>query len=280
MTKRYYIDNPPRTSISAEEAEALFSKVDNSGHTNAKRAEKQRKRRKEFGHGVEVDPLSADDPSGSNVGKIIARAAAVLVVAIVASIVFIVVYSSNAMSNNTANLSTNVSVRTVADALSGGIEWGNGFTQFPQDFSVQEADENSGRIEVSVIDSTAPNALVAFTDGQIQATAFSVNSLLNPDIDTVIYHVNVHMNDEGEFKQAEFFGFLRPVGDLKPFMTFIWTKNTTPDGQVRLNCTVTGVDANMQEILRKQILKQPIQTDTALESSSSSSMEISLPFGH
>lgn len=275
MSRRYYIDRPPRTSISAEEAEELFSKVDNSGHTNAKKAEKQRKRRKKYGHGVAVDPLSADDPSGSNVGKIIQRASIVLVGVIVATIVFIVVYSSAALRRNTANLSSNVSVRTVADALEGGIEWGNGFTQFPQDFSVQEADENSGRIEVSVIDTTSPNYLVSFTDGQIQATAFSVNSLLNPQIDTVIYHVYVHTDEEGELLNSAFFGFLRPVGELKPFMTFIWTKNTTPDGEVRFNCTVTGVDADLQETLRKQLLKENPSASVVFGGGGSSSSDSS-----
>ena len=34
------------------------------------------------------------------------------------------------------------------------------------------------------------------------------------------------------------------------------TKNTTPDGQVRFNCTITGVDEGLQETLRKQIVSQ------------------------
>lgn len=265
MERRYDFDRPPRHSLTAEEAEELFAKVDNSGHTNAKKAENQRKRRLEYGHGVEVDPLSPDDPSGSNVGTIITRAAVLLVAAVAASIVFIMWYSGKAISENTANLSTNVSVRTVADALSGGVEWGNGFTQFPQDFVVQEADQNTGRIEVTVTDTTSPNALVCFSNGQIQATAFSVSSLLNPQIDTVIYHVNVHMDEQGNIQRSSIFGFLRPTGDLSPFTTFIWTKSTTLDGQIRFNCTVTGVDAELQETLRKQILKEAPDTEMEID---------------
>ena len=53
---------------------------------------------------------------------------------------------------NTANLSESVSVDTVSTALKGGLEWGNGFTQFPLDFTVDEADERTGTVEVTVLD--------------------------------------------------------------------------------------------------------------------------------
>lgn len=254
--RRYDIKESSLHSLSAEEAEELFSKVDNSGHTNAKRAEKQRKHRKETGHGVDVDPLSEEDPSGSNVGRVITRAGVLLAVGLVAAIVALQVYSGKALSENTANLSNNATVRTVAAALDGGVEWGSGFTQFPQDFSVQEADQNTGVIEVTVVDTTSPNALGVFSNAQIQSAALSVNSLLNPKIDTVIYHVNVHLDAEGNVQRSSLFGFLRPTGDLSPFMTFIWTKTTTSDAQVRFNCTITGVDADLQDLLRKQVLSQ------------------------
>lgn len=256
MPRRYNITGAPKRSLTAGEAEALFSKVDNSGHTNAKKAERQRRQRKKYGHGVLVDPLSADDPSGSNVGTVISRTSVALVVFLVAAVAFSQFYSSSAMGLNAANLSSNVSVRTVADALGGGIEWGNGFTHFPGDFSVQEADQNTGRIEVTVTDTSSPNALVCFSNSQIQATAFSVNSLLNPQINTVIYHVTVHMDDEGNLQKSSLFGFLRPTGDRVPFITFIWTKSTSPEGEVHFNCTISGVDAELQDTLRKQILKE------------------------
>lgn len=260
MPKRCDIDRPPR-SLSGEEAEALFAKVDNSGHTNAKKAERQRIHRKQYGHGVDVDPLSAEDPSGSNVGKVITRASVILIIFLIGVIIFSIVYTDFALSKNTANLSSNVSVRTVADALAGGVDWGNGYTQFPPDFSVQEADQNTGRIEVTVIDTTSPNAIVCLSNSQIQAAALAVNSLLNPQIDTVIYHVNVHLDEDGNIQRTTNFGYNTPTGDVTPFMTFIWTKSTTADGQVRFNCTITGVDSELQETLRSQIVKETPPTE-------------------
>ncbi len=264
MARRFNISQGPKNSLSPQEAEELFAKVDNSGHANEGSAERQRERRKEVGHGVDVDPLSPDDPSGSNVGTIIQKAAIALVVAFIGAIIFIQVYVSHARATNTANLSSNVSVRSVADALDGGVEWAGGFTQFPSDFSVQEADETTRRIEVSVIDTTSPNALTCFSSAQIQATAFSVNSLLNPEIDTVIYHVNVRMNEDGEIQRSSLFGFFTPTGDIKPFITFVWTKVTTSDRQVRLTCTISGVDAELQDMLRDQILQHAPEVEEAV----------------
>ena len=253
MAKRFDIEHPGK-SLTPEEAEALFATVDNSGHVNVERARMQQERREQYGHGVYVDPLSSDDPSGSNVGKILTRVAAVLVVLFVGGIVFMQIHVDNVRHQNTANLSNNVSVRTVADALTSGVEWGSGFTQFPQEFSVQEADQNTGRIEVTVVDNGSDSALLCFSNAQIQATALAVNSLLNPDINAVIYHVSVHVDENQKIQHSSLFGFLRPTGDLVPFMTYIWTKTTTADGQVRFNCTVTGVDAELQETLRGQVI--------------------------
>lgn len=250
-TKRTTTPNPK--SLSAEAAEALFATVDNSGHSNVESAESQRMRRKEKGHGVEVDPLSQDDPSGSNVGSRISRAGVVIVLVFLGTIVLTQVFVGVRRAQHTANLSGNVNVRTVADAMDDGIEWGNGFTQFPQEFSVQEADENTGRIEVSVTDTTSSNTLECLSNAQIQATAFAVNSLLNPKINTVIYHVNVFMNEDGVIQNSSPFGFFKPAGNLTPFMTFIWTKTTTPDGRVRFSCTIAGVDDELQNTLRHQI---------------------------
>ncbi len=264
MAKSTKIDQGPRTSISAAEAEVLFAKVDNSGHANENSAEMQRQRRKLKGHGVEVDPLSSDDPSGSNVSNIIQKAAIILMAIFIGGIFFMQIYVSHVRNANTANLSNNVNVLTVAEALDRGVEWAGGFTQFPSSFSVQEADENSGHIEVSVIDTTSENNLVCFSSSQIQATAFSVNSLLNPNIDTVIYHVNVHVDDQGQMQKTSLFGFFRPTGDIKPFVTFIWTKTTTTDGQVRFNCTITGLDDDLQDQLRGQILHQAPETEEEL----------------
>ncbi len=247
------ITTPSPRALTAQEAEELFAKVDNSGHTDKMSAEQQRKHRAETGHGVDVDPLSSDDPSGSNVGRRISRTAVIVVIVFLATIVFTQVYVGVRRAGNTANLSNNVNVSTVAEAMGDGIEWGSGFTQFPQEFSVQEADENTGRIEVSVTDDISGSTLECLSNSEMQATAFSVNSLLNPKIDTVIYHVSVYMNDEGEFQLPSPFGFFKPAGNLTPFITYVWTKSTTRDGQVRFSSTVAGVDDELQELLRDQI---------------------------
>ena len=154
---------------------------------------------------------------------------------------------------NTANLSENANVRTVASALRGGVEWGNGFTQFPEDFSVQEADENTGRIEVTVTDTSSEKALECFAGSQVQATAFAVNALLNPKINTVVYHVNVHMSADDEIERTRLFGFLKPTGDVTSYMTFVWTKTQSANGGVNFGCTITGINDAIQDEIRDQI---------------------------
>lgn len=241
-----------------EEVEALFATVDETGHSNAKVAEKERKHRRKHGVGVQIDPLSGMDPSGSNVGQVIARTAVAFVVVILVVIVAAQVFFGLARRASTANLSRSVSVSSVTSALKGGVEWGGGFTQFPEDFTVQEADESTGRIEVSVTDTSSENELEAFAGSQIQASALSVNALLNPNINTVIYHVNVHVGEDGKFQTAALFGFLQPTGDLKPFMTFIWTKSVSASGGFNFFCTITGLDEQTTQNLRDKISTEPI----------------------
>ena len=252
MAKKYDIARIQKGALNADEAEALFSTVDETGHTDEERAARERRHRKEKGHAVDVDPLSSEDPSGSNVGKVIAKTAVAFVVVFLVGIVGMQVFFGLVRRANTSNLSENANVRTVASALGGGVEWGNGFTQFPEDYSVQEADENSGRIEASVTDTSSKNALQCFAGSQVQATAFAVNSLLNPNINTVVYHVNVHMGPEGKIQQSHLFGFLKPTGDVKSIMTFIWTKTQSSAG-VNFSCTITGIDETLQDELRDQI---------------------------
>lgn len=252
MAKKYDIARVQKGALTADEAEALFATVDETGHTDEERAARERRHRKEKGFGVDVDPLAGDDPSGSNVEKVIAKTAVVFVLIFLVGVVASQVFFGVMRRANTSNLSESVNVRTVASALKGGVEWGNGFTQFPEDYSVIEADENTGRIEVSVTDISSKNALQCFAGSQVQATAFAVNSLLNPNIDTVVYHVNVHLDDEGEIEQSKLFGFLKPTGDVTSFMTFVWTKTQSSAG-VNFSCTITGLDEKLQDELRDQI---------------------------
>ena len=252
MARNSEVARIQKGALTADEAEALFSTVDHTGHSDEERARRQRAHRKEKGVSLDIDPLSEDDPSGSNVGKVITKTAVsfvaiFLVLVVVGQVAFGVIRRSN-----TASLAEDANVRTVASALRGGVEWGDGFTQFPEDFSVQEADENTGRIEVTVIDTSSQNALDCFAGSQVQATAFAVNALLNPNIDTVVYHVNVHVGEDGKMQRSTLFGFLKPTGDVSSFMTFVWTKTQSESG-VNFSCRITGIDDAVQEELRDQV---------------------------
>ena len=213
--------------LTDDEVEALFATVDETGHSNTATAEKEHRRRRRKGVGLEVDPLSGKDPSGSNVGAVIARTAVAFVVVLLIAIVGAQVGYGVMRRSSTANLTASVTPQSVASALQGGVEWGNGFTQFPEDFSVQEADEATGRVEVTVVDVTSANEMEAMSGGYIQATAFATNALLNPNINTVIYHIDVHDGGDGKIENAQLFGFLQPTTPVKNFMTFIFTKATS-----------------------------------------------------
>ena len=252
MFNRHAKARVQRGALSADEAEQLFSTVDHTGHSDEERARRQRAHRKEKGVSLEVDPLSGEDPSGSDVNKVITRTAVTFVLVFLVLIVSAQVVFGIVRRMNTANLAETASVRSVAEALRGGVEWGDGFTQFPEDFSVQEADENTGRIEVTVVDSTSSSALECLSASQVQATALSVNALLNPSIDTVVYHVNVHVDENGNMQQSGLFGFLKPTGGVAPFMTFVWRKTQSATG-VNFSCTITGIDETVQEELRGQV---------------------------
>lgn len=258
---RHVEPRPQRGALTADEAEELFSTVDHSGHSDEERARRQRARRREKGVSVDVDPLSGDDPSGSDVSKVITRTAVTFVLVFLVAVVSAQVIFGVVRRMNTAHLAETASVRTVADALRGGVEWGNGFTQFPEDFTVQEADENTGTIEVSVVDTGSSSALECFSTSQVQATALAVNALLNPNIDTVVYHVSVHVGADGRMQQSSFFGFLKPTGDVTSFMTFVWRKTQSATG-VNFSCTITGIDETVQAELRDQVTTSftPVQT--------------------
>lgn len=241
-----------KVSLSADEAERLFATVDETGHSNEGRARRERRHRHDAGVSVEVDPLSGDDPAGDDTERRIQRTAVTLTIVVLVAVIAAQLAYSIVRRLNTRSLAESATVSTVADALHVGVEWGDGYTSFPQEFSVQEADENTGRIEVTVVDSTSTNALQCFAQGQIQATAFSVNALLNPKIDTVVYNVNVHLDDDGNFEHDSLFGFLRPKGNITTFMTFTWTKAQYESG-VQFSCTISGLDAQTEQLIRDSI---------------------------
>ena len=241
-----------RGTLDAADAEKLFSTVDETGHTNEETAARQRKMRSQGRHGVDVDPLSDKDPSGSNVGEVMTRTTTIFLVVFFLAVVTLQVSCGVVRRVSTRSLGNEASISSVVAAMSNGVEWGNGYTQFPEDFSVQEADENTHRIEVTVTDTSSSDVLGVFSTSQIQAAALATNALMNPDINTVIYNVNVHVNKAGKIQTSRFFGYLKPTGELKTLMTFIWTKTSTAQG-VCFNCSITGVDSATEKQLRKSI---------------------------
>ena len=252
MAKSIEVTRTTRGALSGDEAEDLFSTVDETGHTNEERAKKQHSRRREKGTSVEVDPLAGEDPSGADTDRLITRSALIFVSVFLVAVVLAQVGWGYVRRVTTTTLAEDASMRSVVSALTMGVEWGGGFTQFPSEFTVQEADENTHRIEVTVTDSASSSELDAFSTAQVQASALSVNALLNPNIDTVIYHVKVRRDDAGRFQKARFFGFLRPTGAASPFMTFVWTKTTAESG-VRFDCAITGMDQQTQQSLHDTI---------------------------
>lgn len=259
MAARRADKNKKSKFLNADEAEELFSRVDETGHDNEDTARRERARRKEKGVGVDVDPLSDADPSGSTVERAIKRTAILFVVLTLLVVTLAQVSCGIVRRTSTASLTDEVTVENVSAAMKNGIEWGGGFTQFPDDFTIIEASESTGRLEVSVTDSTSENARDCFSSAQVQSTALAINALLNPDIDVVVYHVNVHADNDGNFQTSQLFGFLRPAGDVRSFMTFIWTKNSNEDG-VWFSCSITGMDEETTAELRDQ-LKSNIVTD-------------------
>ena len=252
MAKRVEVTRTTRGALTGSQAEELFGTVDETGHTNEERAKKQHSRRREEGASVKVDPLAGDDPSGADTDRIITRSAILFVTVFLFLVVAVQVGWGYVRRVTTLTLAEDASMRSVVSALNMGVEWGGGFTQFPSEFAVQEADEHTHRIEVTVTDSSSSSELEAFSTAQVQASALSVNALLNPNIDTVVYHVRVRRDGEGRFQRSRLFGFLRPTGAATPFMSFVWTKTTAEDG-VRFDCAITGMDSATQESLHDAI---------------------------
>ena len=254
MARSTEVTRTTRGALSGDEAEALFATVDETGHSNEERARAQHERRSVFGTSILFDPLAGEDPSGANTDRIITRSAIVFVTIFLVLVVAIQVGWGYVRRVTTTTLAEDASITSVVTALTMGVEWGGGFTQFPSEYTVTEADERAHRIEVTVTDSESSSELEAFSTAQVQAAALAVNALLNPNIDTVVYHVKVRRDENGHFQKARFFGYFRPTGAATPFMTFIWTKTVDDDGDgVRFNCEIAGVDNETQARLHETI---------------------------
>lgn len=252
MTRSVEVKRTTRGALSGEEAERLFATVDETGHTSEEQAKKRKNLRADNGEDTQFDPLAGEDPSGANTDRLITRSAIIFVMVFLVLVMILQVGWGYVRRVTTSTLAEDASMQSVVSALNMGVEWGGGFTQFPAEFTVQEADENTHRIEVTVTDSGSSSELDAFATAQVQASALSVNALLNPNIDTVVYHVKVRRDEAGRFQRDRFFGYLHPTGAATPFMTFVWTKTTSEEG-VRFDCAITGMDNQTQENLHKTI---------------------------
>lgn len=282
-----------RHQLTPEETAELFSELDETGVVDPLRAKDREARRREVkdaekaggaaavenllgldrtrrrARAAKIDPLSNEDPSGSKTGEAISRTA---IFAIIGVLVFIVgmqvVYGINRRLS-TANLSESANRESVEHAMSSGVEWGNGFTQFPSEFTVDEADEKTGQIQVSVVDTDSKNELEMFSNSQIQASALATNALLNDKIDRVVYNVYALVDDSGAFQHDSFFGFLKASGTRRAMLTFVWTKSQSNGmSYIDWELKIVGMDDQMAEQIQKQVNSVSSLVDDSTLSSS------------
>ncbi|MBM6756546.1 hypothetical protein H6A18_08505 [Collinsella tanakaei] len=267
-----------RRPLTADEATELFSELDDSGVVDPFRARDASRRRavrdkarKEGGEEAvsqlegderrrsrrthqKVDPLSMDDPSGSKVGEAITRTALICIIGVLVFVLGMQIVYGVGRRLNTANLSERTTVETVEHAMESGVEWGNGFTQFPEEFTVEEADERTGVVEVSVVDTTSKNELELLSNSQIQAAALATNALLNDKINRVMYNVFVRVDDDGNFVHDSFFGFIKGQGTQRAMLTFIWTKEIAAGtSNIDWELRIVGMDDETAAKIQEQV---------------------------
>ena len=265
-----------KRQLTPEEVTELFSEVDASGVVDSSRVKTRKKRlaswraARKAGDGEAeerlteedrrsrtgntVDPLSDEDPSGSKVGNTISRFGVAFIMGIIVLVVGMQVGYGVMRRLNTANLSDTVNVETVSRAIDGGLEWGNGFTQFPSEFSVDEADERTGEVEVSVVSTDAANELELFSNSQIEAAALATNALLNDNINRVVYNVSALVDDDGNIVSEGPFSFLPARGTERQIFTFIWTKNKSEaSSNIDWELRIIGMDEDIAGRIQKQV---------------------------
>lgn len=246
--------NQPLTS---EEASRLFSEIDESGVVDPDRAREISSGKRPSprpSRRLKVDPLSEDDPSGSKVGQTISRTAILVITLVLLGILGMQIWYGVARRLNTANLSENVDRDTVEHAMESGVEWGNGFTQFPTTFTVDEADQRTGVVEVTVVDTDSRNELEMLSNSQIQAAALATNALLNDKIDRVVYNVCALVNRAGDFQYDSFFGFLPAKGTRRAVLTFIWTKSVSSySNYIDWELKIVGMDDQTAQKIQEQV---------------------------
>lgn len=234
---------PPLTP---EEVTELFAQLDDSGVIDPNRARRKTDRT--------IDPLSGDDPSGSKVDNAISRVAMAVIIGVLVIVLGMQVWYGVNRRLNTANLSDTVNPQTVSSALEGGVEWGNGFTQFPSAFTVNTADERSGVVEVSVVDTDSANELQLFSNSQIQAAALATNALLNDNINQVVYNVSAKLDENGNITYDRFLGLLPASGEERAIFTFIWTKYRSGESSnIDWELRIIGMDEDIAARIQEQV---------------------------
>lgn len=239
--------------LTPDEVVELFSELDESGVIDPDRSRAKRTGRRAAKR-ASVDPLSAQDPSGSQVGRTISRTAGLVIVGVLVLILGMQIIYGVSRRLNTANLSERANVDTVTHAMESGVEWGNGFTQFPRTFTVDKADEKAGTVEVSVVDTDSRNELELLSNSQIQASALATNALLNDKINRVVYNVYTLVDDNGNFQHDRLFGFLPATGTRRAMLTFIWTKSqSTSTSNIDWELKIIGMDDDTAAAIQKQV---------------------------
>ncbi|MEE0475819.1 hypothetical protein [Collinsella stercoris] len=264
--------------MTPDEAEELFSELDASGVLDPDRAaarEGRAKRRlfmrrtagatavaereaadreRSRARAGKIDPLSEQDPSGSQVGKTISRTAVVVILGVFVFVLGMQIVYGVSRRLNTANLSDRTNSETVEHAMESGVEWGNGFTQFPRDFTVDEASEKTGVVEVSVVDTDFRNELELLSNSQIQASALATNALLNEKINRVVYNVYALVDESGAFQHDSLFGFIPARGARRAMLTFVWTKSqSSVPANIDWELKIIGMDDDLAEAIQEQV---------------------------
>lgn len=267
-----------RHNMTPDEAEELFSELDASGVLDPDRAaarEGRAKRRlfmrrtagatavaereaadreRSRARAGKIDPLSEQDPSGSQVGKTISRTAVVVILGVFVFVLGMQIVYGVSRRLNTANLSDRTNSETVEHAMESGVEWGNGFTQFPRDFTVDEASEKTGVVEVSVVDTDFRNELELLSNSQIQASALATNALLNEKINRVAYNVYALVDESGAFQHDSLFGFIPARGARRAMLTFVWTKSqSSVPANIDWELKIIGMDDDLAEAIQEQV---------------------------
>ena len=265
-------------NMTPDEAEELFSELDASGVLDPDRAaarEGRAKRRlfmrrpagatavaereaaareRSRARAGQIAPLSEQDPSGSQVGKTISRTAVVVILGVFVFVLGMQIVYGVSRRLNTANLSDRTNSETVEHAMESGVEWGNGFTQFPRDFTVDEASEKTGVVEVSVVDTDFRNELELLSNSQIQASALATNALLNEKINRVVYNVYALVDESGAFQHDSLFGFIPARGARRAMLTFVWTKSqSSVPANIDWELKIIGMDDDLAEAIQEQV---------------------------